>query len=56
MNTVFRGEAISRGDCAKFVTRAAPGAEVNVDLATGKIAATPAPSDAAGGYPAQLAG
>jgi len=68
MSTVFDVKEMSCGGCAKHVTKAvqkaSPGAEVNVDLATGKVTVTPAPSDAAAvakaiseaGYPAQVAG
>ena len=67
MSTVFDVKEMTCGNCAKHVTKAVqtaqPGAEVNVDLASGKVTVTPAPQDPAAiakaiteaGYPAQLA-
>jgi Cu+-exporting ATPase len=67
MSTVFDVKEMTCGNCVKHVTKAVqaaqPGAEVNADLATGKVTVTPAPKDPAAlakaitdaGYPAQLA-
>jgi Cu+-exporting ATPase len=67
MSTVFDVKEMTCGNCVKHVTKAVqaaqPGAEVNADLATGKITVTPAPKDPSAiakaiteaGYPAQLA-
>ena len=67
MSTVFDVKEMTCGNCAKHVTKAVqtaqPGAEVNVDLASGKVTVTPAPQDpdaiakaiTEAGYPAQLA-
>jgi P-type Cu+ transporter len=67
MSTVFDVKEMTCGNCVKHVTKAVqaaqPGAEVNADLASGKITVTPAPKDPAAiakaitdaGYPAQLA-
>ncbi len=67
MSTVFDVKEMTCGNCVKHVTKAVqaaqPGAEVNADLATGRVTVTPAPKDAAAiakaitdaGYPAQLA-
>jgi Cu+-exporting ATPase len=67
MSTVFNVEKMSCGGCAKHVTKAvqsvSPGAEVNVDLASGKVTVSPSPADATAvakavtdaGYPARLA-
>ncbi len=66
MSTVFDVKEMTCGNCVKHVTKAVqallPGAEVNADLASGKVTVTPAPKDAAAiakaitdaGYPAQL--
>jgi Cu+-exporting ATPase len=67
MSTVFDVKEMTCGNCVKHVTKAVqgaqPGAEVNADLASGKVTVTPAPKDPAAiakaitdaGYPAQLA-
>jgi len=67
MSTVFDVKEMTCGNCVKHVTKAVqgaqPGAEVNADLATGKVTVTPAPKDPGAiakaitdaGYPAQLA-
>jgi len=67
MSTIFDVKEMSCGNCVKHVTKAVqtaqPGAEVKVDLATGKVEVTPSPKDPAAlakiiteaGYPAQLA-
>ncbi len=67
MSTVFDVKEMTCGNCVKHVTKAVqtaqPGAEVNADLATGKVTVTPTPKDPAAiakaitdaGYPAQLA-
>ncbi len=65
--TTFNVKDMTCGMCVKHVTKAVqavePGAEVKVDLASGRVDVTPAPKDAAvlakaitdAGYPAQLA-
>jgi copper chaperone CopZ len=65
--TTFKVEKMSCGGCVKHVTRAvqsvAAGADVAVDLTTGKVDVTPAPQDTQAviraiteaGYPATLA-
>ena len=67
MSTVFDVKEMTCGNCVKHVTKAVqallPGAEVNADLASGKVSVKPAPKDSAAiakaitdaGYPAQLA-
>jgi Cu+-exporting ATPase len=67
MSTVFDVKEMTCGNCVKHVTKAVqallPGAEVNADLASGKVSVKPAPKDPAAiakaitdaGYPAQLA-
>jgi Cu+-exporting ATPase len=67
MSTTFDVQKMTCGGCASHVAKAVklvePGAEVKVDLATGKVDVSPAPKDAAAvvkaitdaGYPAQLA-
>ena len=67
MTTTFDEKEMSCGGCVKHVTRAVqaaqPGAEVNVDLASGKVEVSPSPQDPAAlakamtdaGYPAQVA-
>ena len=66
--TTFTVEKMSCGACIKHVTKAVQsvdaGADVAVDLATGKVEVTPAPADTAAivraiteaGYPARLGG
>ena len=65
--TTFNVKDMTCGMCVKHVTKAVqeiePGAEVKVDLATGKVEVSPSPKDAAAlakaitdaGYPAQVA-
>ncbi len=65
--TTFNVKDMTCGMCVKHVTKAVqgiePGAEVKVDLPTGKVDVTPAPNDAEAmakaitdaGYPAQIA-
>ena len=67
MSTTFDVKDMTCGNCVKHVTKAVqtaqPGAEVKVDLPTGKVEVTPSPKDPAAlakaiteaGYPAQLA-
>ncbi len=67
MSTVFEVKEMTCGGCARHVTKAVqtaqPGAQVNVELASGKVTVTPAPQDPAtiakaiteAGYPAQVA-
>ncbi len=66
MSTTFDVKEMSCGNCVKHVTKAVqaaqPGAEVKVDLATGKVEVSPSPKDpqalakviTEAGYPAQL--
>lgn len=66
--TTFTVEKMSCGGCVKHVTKAVQsvdsGANVTVDIATGKVEVTPAPADTAAivkaitdaGYPARLGG
>jgi Cu+-exporting ATPase len=68
MSTIFDVEKMSCQNCAKHVTKAVqsvdPGAQVHVELATGKVTVTPSPADPAAiaraigeaGYPAKVAG
>jgi len=68
MSTVFDVEKMSCQNCVKHVTKAVqgavPGAEVQVELSTGKVTVTPSPADPAAvakaieeaGYPAKVAG
>ena len=65
--TTFNVKDMTCGMCVKHVTKAVqtvePGAEVKVDLATGKVEVSPTPKDPAAlakaitdaGYPAQVA-
>ena len=65
--TTFDVKEMSCGMCVKHVTKAVqsvePGAEVKVDLATGKVEVSPTPKDPQAlaraitdaGYPAQVA-
>jgi Cu+-exporting ATPase len=67
MTTTFEVKEMTCGNCVKHVTKAVqaaePGAEVKVDLATGKVEVSPSPKDPAAlakaiteaGYPAQVA-
>ncbi len=67
MSTTFDVKDMTCGNCVKHVTKAVqtaqPGAEVKVDLPTGKVEVTPSPKDPAAlakaiteaGYPAHLA-
>jgi Cu+-exporting ATPase len=67
MATTYNVKDMTCGMCVKHVTKAVqaiePGAEVKVDLATGRVEVTPSPKDPAAlakaitdaGYPAQLA-
>ena len=67
MSHGFRCQQMTCGNCVKHVTKAVqtaqPSAQVNAELATGKVTVTPAPQDPAtlakaitdAGYPAQLA-
>jgi Cu+-exporting ATPase len=67
MTTTFDVKKMTCGGCVKHVAKAVqaaqPGAEVNVDLATGKVEVSPSPQDPAAlakaitdaGYPAQVA-
>jgi P-type Cu+ transporter len=66
MSTTFDVKEMSCGNCVKHVTKAVqtaqPGADVKVDLATGKVEVSPAPKDPEAlariitdaGYPAKL--
>jgi Cu+-exporting ATPase len=68
MSTVFDVEKMSCQNCAKHVTKAVqtvePGAQVQVELSSGKVTVTPSPADPAAitraiqdaGYPAKVAG
>ena len=68
MSTVFDVEKMSCQNCAKHVTKAVqgvePGAQVQVELSTGKVTVTPSPANPAAiakaigdaGYPAKVAG
>lgn len=68
MSTVFDVEKMSCQNCVKHVTKAVqgvePGAQVHVELSTGKVTVTPSPADPRAvakaiqdaGYPAQVAG
>ncbi|HMK91021.1 MAG TPA: heavy metal translocating P-type ATPase [Methylocystis sp.] len=68
MTATFDVKEMTCGNCVKHVTKAVqaaqPGAEVNADLATGKVTVSPTPPDPAAiaraiteaGYPAQLSG
>ncbi|ARN81638.1 heavy-metal-associated domain-containing protein [Methylocystis bryophila] len=68
MSTVFDVEKMSCQNCVKHVTKAVqgvePGAQVQVELSTGKVTVTPSPADPGAvakaiqdaGYPAQVAG
>ena len=65
MSTVFQVEKMSCNGCARHVTKAIQtveaAAQVNVDLASGKVEVTPSPADPAlvakaiteAGYPAR---
>jgi Cu+-exporting ATPase len=67
MTTTFDVKEMTCGNCVKHVTKAVqaaePGAEVKVDLATGKVEVSPSPKDPAAlakaisdaGYPASVA-
>ena len=68
MSTVFDVKEMSCQNCVKHVTKAVqglePGAQVQVELSTGKVTVTPSPADPAAiaraigeaGYPAKVAG
>ena len=65
--TTFNVKEMTCGMCVKHVTKAVqavqPGADVKIDLATGKVEVSPSPKDPAAlaaaiteaGYPAQIA-
>jgi copper chaperone CopZ len=68
MSTVFDVKEMSCQNCVKHVTKAVqgvePGAQVQVELSTGKVTVTPSPANPAAiakaieaaGYPAKVAG